>query len=494
MKEFFTKFSFLIFLICSVFITAYVLFIPPRPGVADQGDFQRVMIVTGLVEKKMPDNESELLYFKYVKPEYIMTPVNPLRFFGIIPTTSMIYPVTAARFLCRMAGFGVFSTEVLAIVYAIMYITALTLCIKWHGSVSIPIIFPLTILSLFILLDGNYLVWFNSLYGEPMMITGLVLFLASILNISRKIQSLKSKDLLFAVISAFLFLGSKIQCITALPFVVIIIARVFALKYGTGKAIYPKKALIPIVLLVFYTLGFFNQVNSTCGIDTRYNSVFYGILNDSDDPERDLRMLGLKTDMAVEAGKHAYLPENQYEKYAPRSPVTMEEFNQKISNFKIIWFYLQNPERLVKGMEYTASQSFQTSSSLGKYKKTDIEEYTYLFERFTCWSDFRSRYLPKKLWFIVSFYVIVLAITICKYFEAKEISRRLRIELVLFIAAIGIFQFPMPYLGNGKADTAKQLFLFNFTFDILVIILAVFLLQSTAGFIEALRTRLRKTG
>ncbi len=39
----------------------------------------------------------------------------------------------------------------------------------------------------------------------------------------------------------------------------------------------------------------------------------------------------------------------------------------------------------------------------------------------------------------------------------------------MFIAAI---QFPMPFVGNGKADTAKQLFLFNFIFDLLLIITA----------------------
>lgn len=492
MKEFFAKFSFLTFLVCSIFIVFHVLFIPPRPGVADQGDFQRVMGVTGLREKEIYEEEQDVRYFKFVKSEYIMTPVNPLRFTGIIPTTSMIYPIAAAKLLCKISGGNIFNTEVLAIVYAIMYVTALMLCIRWNGSGSIQANILLTVLSLFILLDGNYLVWFNSLYGEPMMITGLVLFIASVLNIADKIDSIEGKDLLFISIASFLFLGSKIQCITALPLVIIMLVRVFSLKYKVKNVLLLKNALIPVVLLIFYTLGFYIQVNSTCGVDTKYNSVFYGILNDSDDPERDLRMLGLRTDMAVEAGKHAYLPESQYEKYIPWSDITLEEFNNKISYFKIIMFYLQNPERLIKGMEYTASQSFHTATFLGKYKKTDVEEYTYLFHRFTFWSDLRNRYLPKRLWFIISFYIIILIITIKKYLKAK-ISGRLKIELIWFIAATGIFQFPMPYLGNGKADTAKQLFLFNYTFDILIIILAVFLLQSTVCFIEALKTRLRKT-
>lgn len=34
----------------------------------------------------------------------------------------------------------------------------------------------------------------------------------------------------------------------------------------------------------------------------------------------------------------------------------------------------------------------------------------------------------------------------------------------------------MPFVGNGKADTAKQLFLFNFTFDGLLILILVYTL------------------
>ena len=35
---------------------------------------------------------------------------------------------------------------------------------------------------------------------------------------------------------------------------------------------------------------------------------------------------------------------------------------------------------------------------------------------------------------------------------------------------IAILQFPMPFVGNGRCDTSKQLYLFNFIFDILIVI------------------------
>lgn len=76
---------------------------------------------------------------------------------------------------------------------------------------------------------------------------------------------------------------------------------------------------------------------------------------------------------------------------------------------------------------------------------------------------------------------MIIIVTLMEYTDAynkilkrtagvKNNSIKLKIELIWLIAAIGIFQFPMPYLGNGEADTSKQLFLFNYTFDLLVLV------------------------
>ena len=42
----------------------------------------------------------------------------------------------------------------------------------------------------------------------------------------------------------------------------------------------------------------------------------------------------------------------------------------------------------------------------------------------------------------------------------------------------------MPYVGNGQADTAKQLYLFNFIFDILLITSALWILFKLIDFIK----------
>ena len=50
------------------------------------------------------------------------------------------------------------------------------------------------------------------------------------------------------------------------------------------------------------------------------------------------------------------------------------------------------------------------------------------------------------------------------------------------IMLIGAIQFPMPLVGNGHADTAKQLFLFNFIFDIMLIICVSYVFYAIVDF------------
>lgn len=473
---------------CAVLITVFVLFYPPMPGVADQGDFQRVMSAAGLSELSADSTH----WFRYVTTQYRMTSLNKEGSAGRAPVTSMIYPIEAAREISKLTRSQYFSTKNLAVVYAVFYILSIYMCLRYIRFKRIITSICFTLLSLLILLDGNYLVWFNSLYGEPMMITSLLFFSANVLYVSLNISKFNFISMLLLFVSAYLFLGAKLQCFSALPLIVLLIIRIVLLsnrKVNTEKTVNSFVVFVFILILISFVKGIYNQVNSTCGVDTMYNSVFYGVLRESKDPEKDLQALGLSQDMAVDAGKHAYLPKEQYIKYVPSSRLTKLELNEKMNNFKLLKFYLSRPDRLLKGMEYTASKCFNTMGSLGKYEKSEVKEYTYIFKRFTLWSNFRSSVLPKSLIFIVPYYLIVFTVTIMEYRRNKTSEvLKLRIELIWTIMMVGLLQFPMPFIGNGEADTGKQLFLFNYTFDI------TFLCSATWAFDRICNHVLNKKG
>ena len=172
-------------------------------------------------------------------------------------------------------------------------------------------------------------------------------------------------------------------------------------------------------------------------------------------------------------------------KYIPNTEITNQEFYNKISNEKLVKFYLTHPIRFLKGMEYTASKAFYTSTALGKnyqiYSEAPITE----LHRFTAWSYLRENILPKNLFFVSSVYTIVFIFSLYKYIKNKFNSEiRTKILLLWTIMLIGAAQFPMPFVGNGQADTSKQLFLFNFIFDGVLITLFSYILFKISDLIR----------
>lgn len=463
-----------LFIMLAFSIIIYIIFKSPVQGVADQGDFDRVMSPVGLSlldsDKYNPDFNR---FYKYIVTDYKITG-NIVNVLLTIVGSSIGYVIGIINVICKLLGSNVFKTQYLAIAYSIMYIFAIVLILKnLKLNSKIKYVFT-SLLFLFVFFDGNYIMWFNSLYGEPMMISTCLLLIGTYLNyINYRYEGNDKEKLLSKIylvfISAFLFLGSKMQVLTALPFVVVLLGKILWENRTVFNRKTMNKFIIAFIIVIMYPLEI-NMTSGNISKDTQYNSVFYGVLYDSDTPEQDLIDMGLNPDMAVEAGKHSYLNQDEYVKYLPRTEITEEEFYSKMGNSKLVKFYLTHPLRLIGGMEYTADKAFITSTDLGKTSRDYSEETITQLDRFTGWSSIRENYFPGQLWFIISIYVIILAFSVWKFIKNKNDNIiKSRIILMWAVMFIGAIQFPMPLVGNGHADTAKQLFLFNFIFDIMIL-------------------------
>lgn len=477
------------FIIVSIILIYYILFKYPSMGVADQGDFDRVMNASGLsLLDSDKANSNFNRFYNYIVTDYkINTSISTL--FITILGSSMGHLITFISYICKLLGQEVFKTQYLAIAYAIMYISSIVFILKNLNIKSKLNLFITALVSIFIFMDGNYIIWFNSLYGEPMMLCTLLFFIGTFLYyvnckyIKGEEKNIASKISL-VYIAAFMFLGSKMQVFTTLPFIIILLGKIL---WDNRKILTNKKLRLLevfLVLIIIYPVQI-NMVNKNISKDTQYNSVFYGVLNGSKTPEQDLIDLGLNPDMASEQGKHSYLDASEYVKYVPRTEITENEFYSKISNGKLAKFYLTHPKRLLEGMQYTAGKAFITSTGLGKAYESYSKEPIIEFHRFTTWSDFRESKLPNKLWFILSVIIAVATVSIIEFIKNKNNDEiREKIFLLWSLIFIAGIQFPMPYVGNGQADTAKQLYLFNFIFDILLITSALWILFKLIDFIK----------
>ena len=199
------------FTILAILITIGVLFTKPQVGIADQGDFDRIMSVSGLsLLDSDINNPSFVRFYDYIVTNYKISNIDNV--FTTIVGSSLGYLIVIITSICKLLGKTVFKTQYLAIVYSIVYILTFTAILK-SLNIKDKIKFALvSLLILFIFFDGNYLVWFNSLYGEPMMLVTLLLFVASVLNyinykyVVKDTEKIMSK-IVYVLLTSFLFLG-----------------------------------------------------------------------------------------------------------------------------------------------------------------------------------------------------------------------------------------------------------------------------------------------
>ena len=478
----------ILFIILAITIVTLVLLIKPQVGVADQGDFNRIMSVSGLSLLDSDSNNANFIrFYKYIVTDYKITTINNIT--ETIFSSSLVYIVIIVNTISKSIGHLIFKTQYLMVVYSIIYIFSFSLILQSLNIKNRIKFWAVILIILFVFFDGNYLIWFNSLYGEPMMFVSLTLFIASVFNYIYYKYILKKNEkitleIIFILFSAFLFLGSKLQAITSLPIIIIFISKIIFDNRQFLSKINLYILCVLLCIITVYPIGI-SCYSRDLNNDTQYNSVFYGILKDSKTAKQDLIDLGLNPDMSTEAGKTAYLDENKYIKYSPKSQLTAKEFYSNISNFKIAKFYITHPIRLLNSMEYTAQESFRTSTDLGKCYRSYSQIPVTDFNRFTLWSSFRQNILPRELYFIISVYILILIYSLYKYIKNKSnLEIKTKIYLLWIIMLISIIQFPMPFVGNGAADTAKQLFLFNFIFDGLISIIFAYIIFKIIDFIS----------
>lgn len=455
-------------------MAAFVLVQEPRPGVADQGDFDRVMNVSGLeLPAENKADASFVRFLDYPVTDYHIVAAGPVDLLSRLKATSISYLITPISLVCQIIGQDLFKTSYLAVVYLTLYLLAIFVIARYLDPGNPFKLAGLALIALPVLLDGNYLVWFNSLYGEPMMIISLMLYIAAwvyyiYLRYGEEAPGTGFIEILLIMAAAHLFLGSKMQVISAWP--VILLMLVLLIRADWKRLTRPQAVIVLILLGVVtcYPIQI-NISNRSIGELTKYNSVFYGILKDSPAPEADLIDMGLNPDMAAEAGKHAFQPASDYSVYHPTAPITRQEFYRQVSNLDLIEFYITHPARLLRGMQYTAGQAFTTATWMGKYSRAYSSVPVREFDRLTGWSQLRQQ-MPHNLFFIALVFLGVMTVSLRVYRQNRgRAGVQARIALLWAVMAIGLLQFPMPFVGNGYADTAKQLFLFNFIFDLLIV-------------------------
>ncbi len=432
-------------------------------GLSDNGDYKRMMDTEGISYLQQQDNQ--YLFRRYYRMKIIGdTKTEQIR--SALKTWDRTFYISIQNCFVKVSKMlnYVYNLSIdqqadtydifwLAILYIVLYSAAM----YWILS-AIPVRRIQNIIAGLILLifcDSGYILYFNSFYGEALQFISVFLIIGSGMRWRQEPERFLWALCIF--FSILLFAGSKpvnVLLSVLIGFLVCILDSIWGHK---NKALY-----IFMGILITFCGSSYLKIPEWMNQDTLYQSVFFGILKGTDNPEEDLQELGLDTAYAPLAGTHAYLAEYPMD---IQSKEFINGFYGNISRSKIVFFYLRHPIRLLEKVDTALVNS---ASVRPAYLANLTDIYGGTTKRWRLWSDIRARlWILYKAWFVVPILIIFSVYGACILFRGHKKTYARSAGSVLLAAGLWL-NLLLPIFCNGEADLAKHMFLYCQLFDLLI--------------------------
>lgn len=449
------------FALAGALLIVVLLFMKPFVGVADNGDFLRMMNTIGLGYYDAAESYADR-FFAFSHSRFAYEPL----FRGFYPSSQIVL-VLVPRLIGGLLHGSYFDIRLLAAVYALLLLAATWLLVRAGRTLSAAAAVLLGAALLFVFYDIGYVAYFNSLFGEPVSMTAMLLTFAFGLMLAAR-EAPKNGMLACFFAAVLLLIGSKIQNAPLGLAFALIFWRLSGLRKDRG---WIKRCRRYAVAVLAVSMLIYVAAPKELKHINLYQTVFYGVLNESPDVRGDLRELGLPERLEVLAGTNYFQAGTAIKQ---DDPTLTADFYDRISHKDILFFYLKHPARLVNNMEYAAGNSLSIRPYyLGSYEKAAGYSAGAVAYTYSGWSEFKNKHLPHTLGFLAGFYLLYYAVILLYYFREKTLRARLACELLMLVGLIGLFSFLIPILGDGRADIGKHLFLFNVSFDMMAVAMLV---------------------
>ncbi|MGE5614065.1 MAG: DUF6273 domain-containing protein [Bacillota bacterium] len=480
----------LIMIFAAVMVLAGTLFIGYTTGLSDNGDFNRV-----IAPNRISYEEGSREPFVFTS-RYKLSIVGKNTFDKIINTLFSLdskYVTTQNIFIklsilanlvfnaATGANYGIYNIEWLGAVYCALFSLALGIAFFMFRSGKRWLDICFCILMLFFFCDIGYTAYFNSFYGEALQFLSLIFIFACLIAMifSRK-PSVIYCILYFA--GTILFAGSKFANIPV-GVLMALAGLSFASLKGIGKSF---KVLIAgcFAVSIVSAAYFFINVPRWMDQQTTYQAVFFGILKDSPDAEKDLEWLGLPQYMIELKNTNYYMDH----KIDINSTEFQDDFYGKVTKPKVLKYYLANPARLWRKLDISCRNSMHINPKYLGNAGQGRERLT-LSKRFGFWSSLRARMPFDNIYFVAALFIYsaFIIFTELKTAFRKEGGEDKRIIACVFYAvllAATAINFAVPVITNGEADLAKHMFGFINCIDIIFLSALLWTLYKLAGIIN----------
>jgi hypothetical protein len=453
-------------------VLTWLLLVDPVIGMADNGDFQRIMGTVGLTYSD-PAMSFEDKFFGWFIREFSLKGLG----LGGYVSTSLVLVFLGRGLSSIFLHNGMFDMRFLAVIYMGLFLLGTWLLIRYNKRQSPWVNVIMAALFVFMFADVGYSAYYNSLFSEPVSFVFLLTTLGFAIALVRK-EQVSLPILVGFFVSAVFLIGAKVQ---NAPVGVLLTLLCLRFTFLRGEWQWRKRIRWYAAVLFVASVAIYFSLPKEIKIINEYQTVFYGVLKDSEAPAEDLKELGLPEKLAVNAGTN-------YFEQAPipqKDPVFAQEYHPSFSHLKVALFYLKHPVRFYEKLETAAENGLTIRPYyLGNYEESAGKPSGAVSYAFSGWSEFKRSFLPNKLWFIALVFIGYYAVLIYQYLQCFWVKDRIYLEIWAIVGLLGIFQFVTPIIGDGEADLAKHLFGFNVSFDLMLWASAVWILDQVSGLVR----------
>ncbi|NFK76595.1 hypothetical protein FDB07_14975, partial [Clostridium botulinum] len=440
-------------------------FIHPIIGMADNGDFYRVINKSGAYHLNKNSNDIFLGYF--IKDYGIYKYNND--YANILISTQSIFVKSAIFLDSFFTKDYVLDIRFMSIMFLIIeaigvYFFIKALINKVDNSKYKLII---TLLTILIFCDTGYLAYYNSFYGESV---NICCFLMSIGLLIYMIEFDKFTwyNLIAFGISSFLFFGSKQQ----LAPVGILISFIFIIigVYTTNKPLTKILTYILAIIFIISSMVFYKSITGDFKYINIYHSMNRGILLNEDDPDSILEDFNISTQYSLLQETDFFEEIKLLDSYEEK---LIDDYYEKFSLGKILEYYITHPKAFIKVLKISFNNGYSIRPKvIGNYEQSEHKEFGAKSYFFATWSTFKEKVIPKNMLFTVATIVIYLYLSTSRFLKAiKNNNKKIQLKEItyFYVFLVGISQIITSVIGAGDADLSKHVFMYNMAFDLIFI-------------------------
>ncbi len=447
-------------------ILASQLLVPPVVGLADNGDYQRVMGYAGFQHTSDSDAER---YFSFLRTRYAV--VSPGWFRSGYHSSETLLAFLARYIHLAIAPGRPFDLRLLGGLHGVLLLLALAGMVRACRDLKPLAQLVAAALLVFVFTDVGYVAPFNSFYSQTASL--LFLLLTAAAAATAVWRGRLEGWLLFGYFGcALLFVGSKPQEKLQAP----ILAAFSLLLAGVGTAGVLRKPAVWLALaLCGFSVVYGRHTPYTLREVALYEVVFDEVLVHSKDPAADAMALGLDPSWLPYAGTNPF---------ARDSPLLRSEFRLRflhsVGYRKVLRLYLAEPSRLAARIGRASTEAWSLRPRFGNFERSAALPAGHRSDRFASWSRLRGQF---GAWPLTSLAVLLAgnaAFALATWQRASHRSRLFRAG-IMCASLMAALAFAACAIANAPMELSRTLYVFHALCDLLLIADVTWIVQSAAA-------------